>query len=391
MWIEQRSIHGKVRYCFIERYKSSLTGHYRRVSVTYGKKTPQVVKAATRELEEKIQKALAEEGHAIRKTTLQELETRYLKEYEKQVRYNTYHVGKLFLDEFVKACGPDIQPRNITTVWLNRYFNDQLYRKDCPLTNGTVRAKKGKVALLFDYAVSYGFLKDNPMDKVRITWKDESARRRDEIENKYLTMDEYHKIINDCIDRNLYHYVDAFKLQFLTGMRFGELSALQVNDVIEENGKTYIRIDGTMLFKKNPARHIISDTTKTFAGLRTIVLSPEATEIVKRRMKGKDKDALLFAYNQLANTYDKQRPLNVNTANQVLKRVAARQKIDKEVTTHYFRHTHVSVLADMNVPLRVIQRRVGHANGDLTVKIYMHVTKQTQEDFENRIGKIDQY
>lgn len=47
MWIEQRSVHGKVRYCFIERYKSSLTGHYRRVSVTYGKKTPQVVKAAT--------------------------------------------------------------------------------------------------------------------------------------------------------------------------------------------------------------------------------------------------------------------------------------------------------------------------------------------------------
>ena len=179
--------------------------------------------------------------------------------------------------------------------------------------------------------------------------------------------------------------------KFLTGMRFGELSALQVNDVIEENDKTYIRIDGTMLFKENPARHIISDTTKTFAGLRTIVLSPEATEIVKRRMKGKDKDALLFAYNQLANTYDKQRPLNVNTANQVLKRVAARQKIDKEVTTHYFRHTHVSILADMNVPLRVIQRRVGHANGDLTVKIYMHVTKQTQEDFENRIGEIDQY
>lgn len=391
MWIEKRLVQGKTRYCFIERYKSSLTGRYKRVSVTYGKKTPQVVKAATRELEEKIQKALAEEGRAVRKITMQELETRFLDDYEKQVRYNTYHNGEIFLDEFVEACGPSTRPSAVTTVWLNRYFNDQLYRKDRPLTNGTVRAKKGKVALLLDYAVSYGFLKDNPMDKVRIMWKDESARRRDEIENKYLTMDEYHKIINDCIDRNLYHYVDAFKLQFLTGMRFGELSALQVNDVIEENGKTYIRIDGTMLFKKNPARHIISDTTKTFAGLRTIVLSPEATEIVKRRMKGKDKDALLFAYNQLANTYDKQRPLNVNTANQVLKRVATRQKIDKEVTTHYFRHTHVSVLADMNVPLRVIQKRVGHASGDLTIKIYMHVTKQTQEDFENRIGEIDQY
>lgn len=391
MWIEKRSVDGKARYCFIERYKSSLTGHYRRVSVTYGKKTPQVVKTATRELEEKIQKALAEEGHAIRKITLQELEDRYLEEYEKQVRYSTYHNGKLFLDEFVKTCGADTQPRAITTVWLNRYFNNQLYRKDNPLTNGTVRSKKGKIALFFDYAYSYGYLKNNPMSKVKITWKDESTRKRDEIENKYLTMSEYHKIINDCIDRNANYYADAFKLQFLTGMRFGELSALQVKDVIEENGKTYLKIDGTMIWKRNPARHEISNVTKTFAGMRTIILSPEAEEIVKRRMEGKDSDALLFAYNQAATTYDTQRPLNINTANSTLKRIAERQKIDKDVTTHYFRHTHVSVLADMDVPLRVIQKRIGHANGDITSKIYLHVTNKAKEDFEDQIGGIDKY
>ena len=258
MWIEKRSVQGKTRYCFIERYKSSLTGHYRRVSVTYGKKTPQVVKAATRELEEKIQKALAEEGRAVRKITMQELETRFLDDYEKQVRYNTYHNGEIFLDEFVKACGPSTRPSAITTVWLNRYFNDQLYRDKLPLTNGTVKSKKSAINLLFNYAVSFGFLSENPMDKVRITWKDETARRRDEIENKYLTIDEYHSIINDCIDRNMQYYADAFQLQFLTGIRFGELSGLQVNDIIKENGKVYLRIDGTMIWKKRPYRHFLS-------------------------------------------------------------------------------------------------------------------------------------
>lgn len=43
----------------------------------------------------------------------------------------------------------------------------------------------------------------------------------------------------------------------------------------------------------------------------------------------------------------------------------------------------------MDVPLRVIQKRVGHAKGDITTQIYMHVTKQAQDDFENQIGKID--
>lgn len=389
MWIEQRSVHGKVRYCFIERYKSSLTGHYRRVSVTYGKKTPQVVKAATRELEEKIQKALAEEGQAVRKITMQELETRFLDGYEKQVRYNTYHNGEIFLDEFVKACGPSTRPSAITTVWLNRYFNDQLYRDKRPLTNGTVKSKKSAINLLFNYAVNFGFLSENPMDKVRITWKDETARRRNEIENKYLTIDEYHSIINDCIDRNMQYYADAFQLQFLTGIRFGELSGLQVNDIIKENGKVYLRIDGTMIWKKKPYRHFLSHEPKTFAGLRTITLSPTAANIVEQHAKGKKQSALLFAINQTATTYNQQKPLNVNNANQYLKRAVERQKIDKNVTTHYFRHTHVSVLADMDVPLRVIQKRVGHAKGDITTQIYMHVTKQAQDDFENQIGKID--
>lgn len=389
MWIEKRSVQGKTRYCFIERYKSSLTGHYRRVSVTYGKKTPQVVKAATRELEEKIQKALAEEGQAVRKITMQELETRFLDDYEKQVRYNTYHNGEIFLDEFVKACGPSTRPSAITTVWLNRYFNDQLYRDKLPLTNGTVKSKKSTINLLFNYAVSFGFLSENPMDKVRITWKDETARRRNEIENKYLTIDEYHSIINDCIDRNMQYYADAFQLQFLTGIRFGELSGLQVNDIIKENGKVYLRIDGTMIWKKKPYRHFLSHEPKTFAGLRTITLSPTAANIVEQHAKGKKQSALLFAINQTATTYNQQKPLNVNNANQYLKRAVERQKIDKNVTTHYFRHTHVSVLADMDVPLRVIQKRVGHAKGDITTQIYMHVTKQAQDDFENQIGKID--
>ena len=389
MWIEKRSVQGKTRYCFIERYKSSLTGHYRRVSVTYGKKTPQVVKAATRELEEKIQKALAEEGQVVRKITMQELETRFLDDYEKQVRYNTYHNGEIFLDEFVKACGPSTRPSAITTVWLNRYFNDQLYRDKLPLTNGTVKSKKSAINLLFNYAVSFGFLSENPMDKVRITWKDETARRRNEIENKYLTIDEYHSIINDCIDRNMQYYADAFQLQFLTGIRFGELSGLQVNDIIKENGKVYLRIDGTMIWKKKPYRHFLSHEPKTFAGLRTITLSPTAANIVEQHAKGKNQSALLFAINQTATTYNQQKPLNVNNANQYLKRAVERQKIDKNVTTHYFRHTHVSVLADMDVPLRVIQKRVGHAKGDITTQIYMHVTKQAQDDFENQIGKID--
>lgn len=391
MWIEERSVKGKTRYCFIERYKSTLTGRYKRVSVTYGKKTPQVVKTATRELETKIQRALAKEGQGIQQITLQDLESRFLDEYKDRVRYKTFDNCKMFLGQFVAACGPDTLSQNITPVWINNYLSDQLYRKNRPLTNGTVRVKKIEITLLFEYAVNHGYLTNNPMEKVKIAWKNETANRRDKIENKYLTIDEYHAIVNDFTSRNMQHYADAFKLLFLTGMRFGELAALQVKDIIKEDGKTYLDINSTMVWKKNPYRHVISQTTKSFAGMRKIVLSSEAIEIVNRRIQGKDPDALLFAINTEATSYDEQRPFSVSNTNIQLKRCARRQGIDKMVSTHYFRHTHVSVLADMGVPLRVIQKRVGHSNGNITSQIYMHVTKDAQKAFEARVNELDRF
>ena len=45
----------------------------------------------------------------------------------------------------------------------------------------------------------------------------------------------------------------------------------------------------------------------------------------------------------------------------------------------------------MGVPLRVIQKRVGHADSDITQKIYLHVTKQTEDKFEEQIDELDGY
>ena len=386
MWIEQTK-DGK--YKFVERYKSSLTGRYRRVSVTYGKKIPQVRKEATRVLEKRITDALAKEGHAVKRATVEELVNAFLDQYKQQVRITTWNTADALLRSFVKQAGKDTRINTLTTVWLNRFLADLLYKTN--LSNGTVRETRAKLSLLYDFGVSYGYLKENLVKKTTVRWKDERSKRRDEIESKYLTHEEYQAIISDCLNRNLPHYADAFKLQYLTGIRFGELSALQVNDVIHHDTKTYLRIDGTMRLLENPPRHYITSETKTFAGMRKIILSPEAAAIVTQRCVDKDDDALLFAINPLAVHYDDQRPLNVNSANQLLKRIARRQHIDKPVTTHYFRHTHVSVLADMGVPLRVIQKRVGHSKSNLTQQIYLHVTKQTQDDFENRIAAIDNY
>ncbi|WP_240145587.1 hypothetical protein [Ligilactobacillus murinus] len=76
------------------------------------------------------------------------------------------------------------------------------------------------------------------------------------------------------------HYADIFKLQHLTGLR--------IQDVIKEDDKTYLDIDHSLFSRARYLGTILSDSTKTFAGIRKIFLSPEATEIIEKHMRNKD-------------------------------------------------------------------------------------------------------
>lgn len=84
------------------------------------------------------------------------------------------------------------------------------------------------------------------------------------------------------------HYADIFKLQHLTGLRIGKSSGLHVQDMIKEDDKMYLDIDHSLVFLSSPPRYYLSDSTKTFAGIRKIFLSPEATEIIEKHMRNKD-------------------------------------------------------------------------------------------------------
>ncbi|MCH5420744.1 tyrosine-type recombinase/integrase [Enterococcus faecium] len=42
---------------------------------------------------------------------------------------------------------------------------------------------------------------------------------------------------------------------------------------------------------------------------------------------------------------------------------------NKHITTHIFRHTHISFLAEQGIPLEAIQDRVGHSRGSRVTEI----------------------
>lgn len=60
----------------------------------------------------------------------------------------------------------------------------------------------------------------------------------------------------------------------------------------------------------------------------------------------------------------------------------------KKISTHIFRHTHISMLAEMNVPLKAIMQRVGHNDPNTTLQIYTHVTNAMREDLQKKLEMI---
>jgi integrase len=49
---------------------------------------------------------------------------------------------------------------------------------------------------------------------------------------------------------------------------------------------------------------------------------------------------------------------------------------NKHISSHTFRYTHISYLAEQGVPIKAIMRRVGHKNSKTTLEIYNQVTEQ---------------
>ncbi len=53
-----------------------------------------------------------------------------------------------------------------------------------------------------------------------------------------------------------------------------------------------------------------------------------------------------------------------------------------------FRHSHISLLTELGIPVKAIMSRVGHINEKTTIQIYTHVTKNMELDISEKMESI---
>ncbi|MDY6087568.1 MAG: tyrosine-type recombinase/integrase [Succiniclasticum sp.] len=77
-------------------------------------------------------------------------------------------------------------------------------------------------------------------------------------------------------------------------------------------------------------------------------------------------------------------PLDISYVNRLLRSLHHQ----KHLTTHIFRHTHISLLAEEGVPLKAIMVRVGHNEPRTTMAVYTHVSDKMQQEVMNALNTI---
>lgn len=379
----------KGKYQFRQKYPDPLLSTPNKIvlkvaTVVLTKKTSQAWQQARTILKNKIAAKMS--VSRISSITLEQLKEHYFEYLDKQdkinkdSKYQSHYIYKSHINIFLKE--KDVDPstviENLNTPYFKRYFDKMLETKSWSYTN----VRRAALWNMFDFGLGYGYLNFNPLQNFHLRKLETPQSELDlNIEDKYLTDDEYHRLLAEFRKRGRNDYVDFIQFLYFMGLRVGEGGSLRTKDIVKVNGKYYANINGTLMkkhksnskrgqFKKKPG-------AKSDSSNRQVYLPPEAVKIYKRHDLGRE---FLFTKKTTKNA------IEANSVNRYLKRIAPYAGIDpNKLTSHIFRHTHVSKLAEQGVPLEMIKKRVGHADSKITEEIYYHITGKARTDFEHQI------
>ncbi|WP_275655507.1 tyrosine-type recombinase/integrase [Streptococcus oralis] len=65
--------------------------------------------------------------------------------------------------------------------------------------------------------------------------------------------------------------------------------------------------------------------------------------------------------------------------------------MEKNLSSHIFRHSHISFLAESSLPIKSIMDRVGHSNAKITLEIYSHTTEDMEDKLVNKLDTIFEF
>lgn len=262
-------------------------------------------------------------------------------------------------------------------------------------SRNTLQGINGTAGMIFRYATRVKKIKDDPTVGAIVPKKRKTVEeiKADPVEESYLEHEELEEFLAAVTKYGLYLDLERFYTLAFTGMRSGELCALQKEDLDFENG--IIKINKTLYSETNNMRLYELTPPKTDGSIRDIETEKPVMDMLKRIVRRNDKHKLQYRHmyddfhdNNFVFCRDNGYPFAPKNILDRMNRLVEKTSIEKNATPHIFRHTHISMLTEAGIDIATIMERVGHEDIETTMKVYTHVTNKMKKDASHKLTNL---
>jgi integrase len=282
----------------------------------------------------------------------------YCADMETRLREHTMRTKKYIVELKILPYFGNKRVNDITAADIRQWQNELIKMGYSPTYLKTIN---NQLSAIFNYAIRYYDLKSNPCAKAGSMGKSKTE------EMDFWTVEEFRKFIDSVMNKRLSYM--AFMTLYWTGMRLGELLALNPKDVDLEKRTISITKSYQRLGKKD-----VITPPKTPKSKRVITV-PEflAVDI---------KDYMDSLYDLQEN--DKLFPITKYYLEHEMQRGIKESGV-KRIRVHDLRHSHASMLIELGFSPLEIANRLGHEKVETTLNTYAHLYPNKQTKLAERL------
>lgn len=302
---------------------------------------------------------------------------------ERWLKSDTVHLRKSSLSLYTNIINNHIIPdlgrvslKKLERIDIQNFINEKQL-------DGFSPSFINKMYVVFKTALSQamddGYILKNPAKGVK-------TPKQNKKEIEVLTIDQS-KILLKAAEQERFYLL--FLLELHTGIRIGEIMALQWKDININKHLLTIRRNQVKVESKDG--DIVYGLPKTDSSYRTIPL-PESIIAEFKKYKArqnKEKMAIADSYSKgdLVFCDEVGCGLTHDRVASILKRILKKAELNY-ITFHDLRHTHATQLLNAGVNIKTVSERLGHSNITITLQIYCHVMPEQQEDATKKIAAL---
>ncbi|HBF4252891.1 site-specific integrase [Clostridioides difficile] len=268
--------------------------------------------------------------------------------------------------------------KNLNPAILQKFLND---KSRFGLSKNSINNFYGVLSGALKSAVyQFKFIKENPMQYVHMPKMQENKKN----DLKIISLKDFNKILERFPQGSSFYI--PLQIAFNTGMRGGEVTALQWDDIDLENKIIHVR--HTLISRGKEGFEL--GTPKTESSYRKINIGDTLTKVLKEHKKLQKEMKLKFGEWYINSSFVCTKEMGEHVTTNSLKYLSrvVNYELGIDFNFHSLRHTHATLLLENGANIKDIQHRLGHAKISTTMDTYSHVTNNMRNQTVNIFESI---